>query len=447
MELSQGKSGKPKWLRKLERESWQPELIISGAAIIGSLQLPGLIERAQVYGLLEFDRDTLFIFYITVIYWKLFASSLIISFIFHFVIRALWIGLVGLNSVYPGGFTPNKRFSEHFQEKLREEFGDVDGLINRLDQLASGVFGISFGIAGVFLNFGIIGVVLVLLHAWLISLGLSPQTILYIFGGLLVPLFLLSLASMILNLERLRETSFARRFHYPIASAVSRTSYLLGRRFISTSLNIVTSYYADRKSFGWGFILFMFLMFLVGVSYSLSDSNIRFLIDDVYHRMGNDSTRVHSGDREGGGYEGLYFRPQISTPEATTRGSMTVWVPLPEREIAVLEAGCSRPEVSDTLPREERRHLNRERFLDCSREYITLAINDRPITDYTLHRENRVNTAGAQFGVRALILDPPLRRGDNLLSVTTRYPHSETGEPRQAYVPFTFVDDPPRVRK
>ena len=36
---------KPDWLVNLEQESWQAELIISGLAILGALQLPGLIDR------------------------------------------------------------------------------------------------------------------------------------------------------------------------------------------------------------------------------------------------------------------------------------------------------------------------------------------------------------------------------------------------------------------
>ena len=36
---------KPKWLRILEQQSWQAELLISGIAIVGALQLPELIHE------------------------------------------------------------------------------------------------------------------------------------------------------------------------------------------------------------------------------------------------------------------------------------------------------------------------------------------------------------------------------------------------------------------
>jgi hypothetical protein len=439
MEIGENNATKPKWLRKLERESWQPELIISGAAIIGSLQLPGLLEEMQRYAILNFDRDSLFIFYIAFVYWRLFSAALIISFIFHFVIRALWIGLVGLNSVYPGGFKANERFSEHFQEQLREEFGDVDGLIGRLDRLASGVFGISFGIAGVFLNFGLLGLVLVFVHSWLVAAGLTPGQVLLLYVILLVPFLVLSVLSSVLNVKRLRDSDFARKYHYPIASWISRLSYWLGRRYITTSLNLVTSYYADKKSFGWGFLGVMVVMILVGMVYGISDRNISFLIDDVYHRMANDSTRVFPGDRVGDGYDGIYYRPQLPAPGDITGDELTVWIPLPDRELTILEDSCSLPEPDDNLPRDEHRQLNRKRVLDCAREYITLALNGEVITAYDILQQSRVNASGNQYGVRLSVLYPPLRTGQNMLSVTTRYAREDTGGFREAHVPFTFT--------
>ncbi len=35
---------KPDWLTRLEQESYQAELIVSGVALLGALQLPGLID-------------------------------------------------------------------------------------------------------------------------------------------------------------------------------------------------------------------------------------------------------------------------------------------------------------------------------------------------------------------------------------------------------------------
>ena len=435
---SNEKSNKPKWLRRLERESWQAELIISGVAIIGSLQLPALLKQAEYYTLLHYDRDTLFICYIAIVYWRILVTGLIVLFIFHFVIRALWIGLVGLNSVYPGGFRANERFAEHFQEKLREEYGDVDGFIARLDRLGSGIFGVGFGIAGIFLNFGVSGIVLILLHSWLMAMGVRPQTVLLIFGALLIPLFLISLISSAFHSKKLRNTAAAKRYLWPISHVISKFTYPLSRRYIITSNNLVTSYYADSKAFLWWFLLAMVTIIFMGVTSVVGNDNIPFFIDRVYHRMADDSLMIREDFTLDTDYEGLYYRPLIPSQDRIQDSNFPVWIPLPEREYVILDRLCSIPTVDDELERAIRVPRTRQRTLDCARQYLTVVMNGDTLTEYSIMRQTLTNDVGDQFGVRATIIDPPLRQGENLLEVTTAYPQEDTGEPRRTFTPFYY---------
>ncbi|MBB4078100.1 hypothetical protein GGR28_000701 [Lewinella aquimaris] len=427
---------KPKWLRRLERESWQPELIISGAAIFGSLQLPGLIEQAEQYFLLNYDRDTLFISYIAAIYWRLLASGLVMTFIFHFIVRALWIGLVGLNSVFPGGFRTNERFSQHYQDNMKREYGDVDGLIGKLDRFGSGIFGVAFATAGVFLNFGVIGLLLIFVHNWLIGYGFNPRQVLTLIGILLLPILLLSVVMTISHSKRLRDTALVRRYQWPISLAVSKFTYPLARRYIVTASNLVTSYYADSKSFLGYFLVGMAGIVVIGITSTLSSSNTLFFVDPVYHRLAADSLLLPTSNRGAEAYEGIYVRPVLDTERLPSADGMSVWIPLPEREMMYLEKDCSIPEVDEALPREERRLLRREWLVACAREYISIDLNGRPYADFPLERQYLTNAAGEQYGMRAFLADPPLRKGKNLLRVVTQYPHEETGEPRTAYVSF-----------
>ena len=48
---------KPKWLRALETQSLQAELVISGLAIFGSLQLPSLLNNLVDYCLFNFQKN------------------------------------------------------------------------------------------------------------------------------------------------------------------------------------------------------------------------------------------------------------------------------------------------------------------------------------------------------------------------------------------------------
>ncbi len=426
-------SVKPKWLRKLERESWQAELIISGAAILGSLQLPGLLERVEVYCLLSFDRDTLFLCYLALIYWRILSYCLIAAFVFHFIVRALWIGMVGLNSVYTDGFKPNKRFATHFQERLKEEYGDIDGFIERLDRLGSGVFGVSFATALVFFNFGLIGSLLVYLHSWLVSYDVPSGWIFIGLGIVFLPLFLLSVGAMVLQTERFKEGALARRYLWLVSTAVSRISYLVGRRYVMTSSNMVSSHYADSKGFGW-YLIGGFIGFMVIVMATLLNARYTpYFVDQAYHRMGSDSTRLPAAYADDLVYDGVYVSPLISEASIS---ALAFWIPTPEREWVFLEQQCSEPEIDEALEREERRSLSRLRVLSCAREYFSFAINGQPVKDYTIKRQYRVNMAASQDGFHVYISDLTLRRGVNLLEVTSQYPHEETGKARVTYTPF-----------
>lgn len=429
-------TSKPKWLRKLERESWQAELIISGLAIIGSLQLPGLLDAAERYTLLNYDRDTLFICYIVFIYWKIFVNGVIILFLFHFVVRALWIGLVGLNSVFPGGFSPNQRYSQHFQDNLRAEYGDIDGFITRLDRLGSGVFGVGFGIFGIFFNLGLIGVLVIVFHGWLVGRGVAPGRIMIGLLCFLIPLITVSFISMMLHTKRFRDGRIARRFLWPVTKTISSISYPLGGRYIVTANNLITSYYIDRKGLPIYFVVGMAILIFFGMATAIRDPNIVFFIDKVYHRMAEDSTRLVDHYPTGEEFEGIYYRPLIEVGGPPGGEGLSVWVPLPERETIIMLADCSQPEVSATTDRGEARQLRRLRVVACAREYLYVALNGAALTEFDVKRQDVVNEAGEQFGVRINLPRVDLRDGENMLEVTTSYPHQDTGAPRRSFTPF-----------
>ena len=117
---------KPKWLRALETQSWQAELVISGLAIFGSLQLPSLLNNLVDYCLFNFSEEYMEVFFFLFIYPYFAATILIFSFIAHLILRALWIGMLGLVSVYPNGINPDQDFfSKDYMKKFLKEYPKV----------------------------------------------------------------------------------------------------------------------------------------------------------------------------------------------------------------------------------------------------------------------------------------------------------------------------------
>jgi len=135
----------PKWLRRLEKESWQAELIISGLALIGTLQLPSFI-----YWLSDHMVDYLPIKYYLAGYAISFGCTFGIAilttfFITHFILRAYWIGLIGLNSVFPNGYNIEDGFySPTFSRLTAEKLPNIKDSIKQIDLTCSTMFSGAF---------------------------------------------------------------------------------------------------------------------------------------------------------------------------------------------------------------------------------------------------------------------------------------------------------------
>ena len=90
-------------LEWLHERSGEVELLISAALLFGLMQLPGRLEtswNAINPTLTEGSGVMVFLLYF---YMRVMAVTLIGAFALHLVTRAYWVGLVGLDSVFPEG--------------------------------------------------------------------------------------------------------------------------------------------------------------------------------------------------------------------------------------------------------------------------------------------------------------------------------------------------------
>lgn len=130
------------WLKILETQSWQAELIISGLIITGLLKLPNWIkDEGQSYLLNSTDSSSFFL-EMMLMFLMTAGYALIIFFTAHFIMRTIWIALLGLNSVYPNGINPNSNNSlgPSYWKKLKKEFPDLSAYNQELDDKCSLIF-------------------------------------------------------------------------------------------------------------------------------------------------------------------------------------------------------------------------------------------------------------------------------------------------------------------
>ena len=95
----------PDWLKKIQENSWELELLISGGAIFSLFQLSG----SWVHWMESTNEFSAFLGRNTILLIGTLGLELLkIGFISHIILRAIWLSMVCVNYVYPEGIKKEK---------------------------------------------------------------------------------------------------------------------------------------------------------------------------------------------------------------------------------------------------------------------------------------------------------------------------------------------------
>lgn len=129
-----------KLLQKLQEESWQLELIISGFAIFGLLTVFEPLSQSLADA---DDNQQIYKFVISIVA-LISCAILIFNLVLHVLLRGLWIGALGLRYVSGDIDYEELRYSEKFTKYLKKRVGSFDKYIATLENYCSIIFAISF---------------------------------------------------------------------------------------------------------------------------------------------------------------------------------------------------------------------------------------------------------------------------------------------------------------
>ncbi len=145
------------WLEKLQEQSWNLELIVSGFALVLLLELNTPLEvwAARMDLITPNEGGSAF--------WK--ASRMLaflrIGWLFmmvnlsiHIILRGLWIGTIGLRYVSGKINYHYLNFSDTFHRFLKRKVGDYDDYIEKLEKVCSIIYAFSFLIFFMWISFG-----------------------------------------------------------------------------------------------------------------------------------------------------------------------------------------------------------------------------------------------------------------------------------------------------
>ena len=175
-------------LDKLQEDSWQLELLISGFAIFGLFYAIEPIKHSLINSIMSSNKMAVEFYRIAF----LSVHILIFNLLIHVFFRALWVGSLGLRSVFGGIEFDKLNYSEKFTKYLKEKVSSFDDYVLRLENISSVMFAISFLLVFYVVSYAVVNYVAnnlsylksLVSYGWM-RVGFKIFQVLFIAGALL----------------------------------------------------------------------------------------------------------------------------------------------------------------------------------------------------------------------------------------------------------------------
>ncbi len=439
------------WLSELSGQSWNLEMLISGAAIYSTSFLPELMDSVldSFFENYLMDDQPLNLVLPMMAYGVAKTASyfLIATFVVHFVFRAFWVGMVGLRAVYPDGIVYEKlpKVNDQLRENYRKTFGDSDDFIIRLDRLCSQIFSMAF----VLVLFSLL-MAIMYLGGFVFTVffkSLAPKLFAE-WGGvinkvLMVVFFSFAGVFLILSLKRVREHPFWGRFYTQMAKSskwmyfglykpmnhimlvfASHVSY---RRYMVVSIGTAIAFFTITITF---FTQKLFehngLPWLESRQFYTSGSFAYQLLPNQYDNLRTDGERIAEATIQSDVVREPFLKVFINYTRAIDAG---------------VEQICKVPVASDSLRRQNRRKTLDKARIECIQQYFQIALNDSVYQNIDFLYETHV--AQKTPGISTYIATERLVMGRNTLTVKTIDPDSLPKRHWKTHtvIPFWFAPE------
>ena len=259
-----------KLLQKLQEESWQLELLISGFAIFGLFTaFPHISVAAKAA-----QNDEKIYSFIILMVVLISCAILIFNLMLHVVLRGLWIGALGLRYVSGDIDYEELNYSEKFTNYLKKKVGSFDKYIAKLENYCSIIFAISFMLIFYVLAFTFTVVSIVLIARLFLddsSRIISNDTVSYWIG---IPLMIFLVIGMLLTfldfltLGWLKKKKWISKIYFPVYWVFSKiTLAFLYRPLV---YNFLDNKFGRRISMA---LVPIYILILVGTSLNYKTSN------------------------------------------------------------------------------------------------------------------------------------------------------------------------------
>lgn len=135
----------------MHERSGEIELLISGALVFGLFQVPGYLNELVGGMTPRLSEAQFLVVFMLAFYVRMIVMTLIASFLLHLVTRAYWVGLIGLDSVFPDGVHWDRiNYGPLAKSVYVERLPRLSALAARADDFGSSIFSFAFWISILF---------------------------------------------------------------------------------------------------------------------------------------------------------------------------------------------------------------------------------------------------------------------------------------------------------
>jgi len=397
------------WLQRLKNESWEAELLVSAVAIFAILKSFAILDWLIITFIDRLDPSQYDFGYFILVMGYLAIGILAAMFTIHFVLRAYWIGLVGLNSVFPDYGLEDSAYSPIYTKKILGVLPKINQSITKIDELCSVIFSAAFAFMLIYL-FATVSACLYLilfnfledyLPFWLLILPLGILALILIFGMII---------SIPANMKKYHSNNTIQHLYFLYARWGALTMYGPLYKSILQITMLFGSNFKKKK----GLVKMVLFMLFIGIVFGATkmlDSNFSYLLNYSYIQ---DTTKFHSSYYANNNIkEDFLFTPEIDS-DVFDESTIKLFIPLFKHEIKLLKNTCE-IDVSDNVSNKKEKERNRIRnlYLDCYQKQNKIFIDDKPV-QISFLKTNHSKTD--QYGILGYI-NIDIKKGQHRLLV------------------------------
>lgn len=323
------------WLQRLKEESWEAELLVSAVAIFGIFQSFQLVDYFINFLINKLCPSQYIIGYFVAFMGLLAISILAAMFIIHFVLRSYWIGLVGLNSVFPDYSLEDSAYSEAYTKKMMEYLPKLSKTIDTVDELCSVIFSAAFTILGIYTYIATTSTLYLLLYNAL-KAYISEYILLIPVAILITALALQTALSLFANLKRFKSNVRLQHLFFKIVKITSLLSFgPFSKNFLQVSM-IFGSNFKKKK----GLVVLVLLFLGVGAilsNFQAEKTHLFFMINSL--------TRDEPGAAQPHFYStnntetSFLLQPEIDS-DIIDKKVIKLFIPIFDNELAYFKSSC-----------------------------------------------------------------------------------------------------------